>query len=237
MDRIKLINHVKQGDTFYTPYTNPKGMGAALSISSWSRSWLPEFLWIGLILKKIGRKNGLEKLYKIIRKLQDNKICVPQFSEIAKVDTEKQKLYWEIVSHYIDKSVLAPLTVIITPDVNEVFYNLFFDFNENIDEKISDMFVVIKECNTFHDELTTDICFVVDWFYALNGRLNILSELSSLPEALTKYYKYNHEDEAMRLYRPIIRSLFQGLCNNDNDCKNFSSLIWTRLGKFRNAIL
>lgn len=230
MDRIKLTNHVKKGDTFYTPYTNPNGLGTALSISRWSKNWLPEFLWIGLIIYKLGRKRGLEKLYKIIDELQRNKICMPQFSKIVKLNNEKKKLFWNIVSEYIDRVVLLPLTVVVTPDIDEVFYNHFFNFSADIDESISDMFSVIKECNTFHDELTTDICFIVEWFYVVNGQLSISSNLSLLPEALTSYYKHDHDDEVMRSYRPAIRSTFQGLCSLDSS-KKFSELIWDRLGE------
>ena len=66
MDRIELSEHIKKGDTLYTPFTNPDGLGASLSLSSWSQNWLPEFLWIGLILYKQGRKKGLESIYDII---------------------------------------------------------------------------------------------------------------------------------------------------------------------------
>lgn len=60
MKKIELSKHIKKGDTFYTPYTDPDGLGAGLSLSSWSQNWLPEFLWIGLIIYKQERKNGLE---------------------------------------------------------------------------------------------------------------------------------------------------------------------------------
>ncbi len=56
MDRIELSKHIKRGDTFYTPYTDSDGLGAGLSLASWSKNWLPEFLWIGLIIYKQGRK-------------------------------------------------------------------------------------------------------------------------------------------------------------------------------------
>ena len=56
MEKIELAKHIKQGDTFYTPFTSPKGLGDILSLSSWARCWLPEFLWIGLIIRKQGRK-------------------------------------------------------------------------------------------------------------------------------------------------------------------------------------
>ena len=35
MDKIELSKHKKQGDTLYTPFTSPSGLGAKLSLSSW----------------------------------------------------------------------------------------------------------------------------------------------------------------------------------------------------------
>ena len=32
MDKIELSKHEKQGDTFYTPFTSPSGLGAKLSL-------------------------------------------------------------------------------------------------------------------------------------------------------------------------------------------------------------
>ena len=89
----------------------------------------------------------------------------------------------------------------ITPDVNEIFYNQFFDFTMNVDDNISKILDVVKVCNGFHDELTTDICFIVDWFYVLNETLHISNELNIISNALTEYYKHSHEDEIMRTYR------------------------------------
>ena len=39
MDKIELSKHKKQGDTLYTPFTSPSGLGVKLSLSSWAR-WL-----------------------------------------------------------------------------------------------------------------------------------------------------------------------------------------------------
>lgn len=39
MDKIELSKHEKQGDTFYTPFTSPSGLGAKLTLSSWARCW------------------------------------------------------------------------------------------------------------------------------------------------------------------------------------------------------
>lgn len=230
MDKIELSKHIKQGDTFYTPYTAPSGLGATLSLSSWVKCWLPEFLWIGLIVKKIGRKKGLKNLYLIIEDLKHNDIAVPQLSKIFKLSEEKQKKYWSIVTRYVEKNILLPLTVVITPDINETFYDFFYNFSMSIDDNISELLDIAKETNSFHDELSTDICFIVDWFYVLNGKLHISSEIDILPTALSEYYKHDHKDEVMRAYRPIIRSSFQGLCNLDCS-KEFSKGIWKVLGE------
>lgn len=230
MEKIKLSKHKKQGDTFYTPFTDPGGLGATLHLSSWAKCWLPEFLWIGLIIQKLGRKQGLENLYLIIQDLKHDNIAIPQLSKIFELSEEEQKKYWLIVTRYVEKNILLPLTVVITPDINEVFYDFFFDFSMSVDENISKLLDIAKETNRFHDELSTDICFVVDWFYVLKGKLNISSEIDILPTALAEYHKHNHEDEVMIMYSTIIRSMFQGLCNLECS-KEFSERIWKVLGK------
>ena len=230
MDKIELSKHIKHGDTFYTPFTDPSGLGATLCLSSWAKCWLPEFLWIGLIIKKQGRKKGLESLYLIIEDLKHNSMAIPQFSKIFGLSEQQQKIYWSTVTRHVERNILMPLTVVITPDVNEIFYDFFFDFSMNVDDNIAELLDIIKETNGFHDELSTDICFIVDWFYVLNGKLHFSSNISILPTALKEYYKHNHVDEAMRTYRPIIRSTFQGLCNLDCS-KEFSQKLWNVLGR------
>lgn len=230
MERIKLSKHIKKGDTLYTPYTNPEGLGAKLSLSSWSKNWLPEYLWIGLIIHKYGRKIGLEKINNIIYELNSHSICIPQFSKIHELEQEQRAYFWSIVLNYVDRNVLAPFTIVATPDVDDIFYNFFFDYSINIDDSISELFSIIEKCSTFHDELTTDICFSVNWFYIKSGRLKISSKLDLLPEALTTYYKYNHSDEKMRIYRPTIRAMFQGVSSIDSS-KIFSKMIWEKLAE------
>lgn len=230
MDRIKLAKHIKKGDTLYTPFTAPDSLGSGLSLSSWSQNWLPEFIWIGLIIYKQGRKRGLESIYHIIDELNKYSICVPQFSKIHELEREQRERFWFIVSKYVPSEVLTPFTIVATPELDDVFYKCFFNYSMNIDDSISEMFSIIKECNRFHDELTTDICFAVDWFYTKNRTLYISKELDLLPNALTEYYKHEHSDEIMRTYRPAIRSTFQGLCNIYSS-KEFSKLIWERLGE------
>lgn len=69
MDKIKLKDHVKKGDTFYTCFTNPDELGQALNLSSWSREKLPDYIWLALIIDRLGRKKGLEQLYMAAKEL------------------------------------------------------------------------------------------------------------------------------------------------------------------------
>ena len=168
VEKIELSKHVKQGDTFYTSFTDPNGLGDKLCLSSWAKSRLPEFLWIGLIIYNQGRKNGFENLYCIIKDLECEGIAIPQLSKIFELTEERQRKYWSIITQYVEKNVLMPLTTVITPDINEIFYDYFFDFSMNIDDNILKLLDIAKESNRLHDELSTDICFIVDWFYVLN---------------------------------------------------------------------
>lgn len=151
MEKIELAKHIKQGDTFYTPFTDPNGLGSMLNLSSWSKCWLPEFLWIGMVIHEQGREKALKNLYHIMEDLNEFEIVVPQLSKIFSLDEEKQLLFWEIVMRYVEKEILAPLTIVITPDINTVFYNIFFDFSMDIDDGISKLLSVTKKCNRFHD--------------------------------------------------------------------------------------
>lgn len=123
MERIELSKHTKQGDTFYTLFTDPSGLGAILSLSSWAKCWLPEFMWIGLIIKAQGRKNGFENLYHIIEDLKTAEIVIPQLSKVFALSDDKQELFWTIAMRYVEKTTLTPLTAIVTPDISTVFYN------------------------------------------------------------------------------------------------------------------
>lgn len=126
MEKLELSKHIKQGDTFYTPFTSPKGLGSILNLSSWARCWLPEFLWIGLIIRKQGRKKGFENMSYIIEELKAENMVVPQLSKIFELSSEQQRKYWSIVAQYVGKNMLLPLTLVITPDINEIFYDFFF---------------------------------------------------------------------------------------------------------------
>lgn len=230
MDKFKLLIHNKYGDTFYTPFTDPKGFGESLHLTNWFKDSLPDYLWIGLVIFKLGRKEGLKKLYQIIRELKSVGLVSVKMSDIIRLSNDKQEVFWGIVGKYVDKTIFRPLTIVITPDVNEFFYNLFYDFFQDIDHDISKLLTIIKQCVKVRDKLSTDICFVVVWSLFIDGRMVVSEELNMLKEALTEYYKHDHQEECMQIYGSVLRSTFQIVANNESD-KKFPNSFWRRLGE------
>ena len=62
---------------------------------SWTYGRMPEYLWIGLILKYYGREDGLRKSYGIISALHKlvPVLYTARLSQILKLDTDIQKQY------------------------------------------------------------------------------------------------------------------------------------------------
>ena len=107
MEHSKLSDHYFKKGKFITPWNNLLGN---MSVSTnWFNDRMPEYLWLGLILDYLGRKNGLEKCYEIIMKLNEiseNKNSLA-WSEIIAMDDEKQNQIFDFIIEKIDKNVLT----------------------------------------------------------------------------------------------------------------------------------
>lgn len=236
MDKIKLSEHVKKGDTFYTCFTNPDGLGSTLRLSSWSQNSLPEYIWLAIVIDELGRKPGLEKLYMIAKELKENGLAIPSLSGIRALSDLRQAEYWDIVSRHIQLKMLSPLTVVLTPDWNGVFFEKCFDPSMSIDYAMGRLISLLKKCLTFHDELSTDVCFIVDWFYILDGKLHFNTELKETTKAFSEYYKCEHSDEMMKMYRPAIRSIMQ-VITQIPEKTDFADDFWKALGELSECTL
>ena len=69
MKRSKLSDHTFQKGKFITPINAIPLMHELEDEKSWTYGRMPEYLWIGLILKYYGRDEGLRKSYGIISAL------------------------------------------------------------------------------------------------------------------------------------------------------------------------
>ena len=80
MQKTKLSEHKKIGDTLHTPFTGL--LGHQMQLSSWSQDKLPQYIWIALIFDAFGHKDGLNLLGQIMQDLQKKNICIAELSEV-----------------------------------------------------------------------------------------------------------------------------------------------------------
>ena len=66
---------------------------------SWTYGRMPEYIWIGLILKYFGREEGLKKSYYIIYKIHNvaPDLYTVRLSQILKLDTNIQEEIYEYI--------------------------------------------------------------------------------------------------------------------------------------------
>ena len=69
MKHSKLSDHTFEKGELITPLNSLSMMSEFEDEKSWSYGRMPEYLWIGLILKYFGRNEGFKKAYLIVSKL------------------------------------------------------------------------------------------------------------------------------------------------------------------------
>lgn len=227
MEHSKLENHRFKKGKFITPWNDM--LGDISVTKSWALERLPEYIWIGLIFEEYGRKEGLNKCYKIITKLHElnSAINAPTISNILFMDDTKQKQFWEHVKRIIDTHVLEPLTVIYTYRQHKIF-NKIFRSNENYKTKVKKICDVLKKGFDGQSFFATDIRFVVLYFDMLQGRLHMPENISKV---ICEYPTMEHDNEKMRSVRPTIRSMEMCTLGIDNVDKKDLKLFWEKISE------
>lgn len=93
-------------------------LGDKLNLSSWAKERMPEYLWLGLILLRYGRKMGIDKAGNILFEISRNveALLQPRMSKIFSLSDDGQKLVYEIICKHVEKDIFAPLTSYIRED-------------------------------------------------------------------------------------------------------------------------
>ncbi len=99
MGHSKLSNHTFKKGKFITPINSIPNMQELSDEKSWTYGRMPEYLWIGLILKCFGREEGLRKLYRIISSLHKlaPELYTARMSQILKLDVTIQKRFFDFI--------------------------------------------------------------------------------------------------------------------------------------------
>ena len=198
--------------------------------TSWSRERLPEYLWLGLILLKYGRKEAFNKLGYILKYLSeiDNTITFPRISSILSLPDEKQAKFYERILEHVEKAILSPLTIIICTNNYPIFNKYFYTNTSSIKKNIS----ILREANRklwdHQSNESTDIRFLALSLMLFNSKIYIGPQTKDTAIAITSYPTLEHDDERMRIYRPIIRSM-EGISFEEEDY-SFSRYFWSEIG-------
>lgn len=114
MNYTKLSHHKFKKGKFITPLNDIPQIQAFSDNQSWAYGRLPEYIWIALILEKMGRKEGLIALYHIIDKLRliAPNIKEPKLSSIFALSNKIQIEFFKEIQKRVPDGTLSPLTLI-----------------------------------------------------------------------------------------------------------------------------
>ncbi|CAI3933315.1 unnamed protein product [Commensalibacter communis] len=237
-DYSKLKAHKNIKGKLITPFNY--ALGDELFSESWFRIRLPEFLWIALILKYYGRKEGLEKLATINHKLYElvPLLRSPSLFLILQLTEEEQNKIYSMIGEIIDVKILSPLVSIYRYDQFPTFAHFFIDdfpdFNNNI-KKI----VEVLEATEFHQsDFTTDVRYIISHYHIISRQIRLARHIAKqIIDAFENFPILDHSDEKMRSIRPRIRAMESGLFNMgeiDHDKQKreeFINFFWDNLSK------
>lgn len=225
MEPSKLSEHVFKKGKFITPLNNIPNAKAFSDEESWSYGRMPEYLWIGLILKHFGRKTGFKKMNDIIFTLHKlaPTLNTVRMSKILKLDATIQKQLYNYIVSIGAKDALSPLTVFLTINYAPAFAEEFYCSELSIDSRCNTLTETMKEIMDQQSNESTDIRFVALYFYLLSGKLQITENQADL---ITLYPNSSHDDEIMRSLRPTVRSMEMMILSIETPDSKFINDFW-----------
>lgn len=206
-------NHTFLKGVFVTPFNTIEN----LKLTNWHKDSAPEFLWIALIIKRYGRKIGLQYLGTICRYIKESlgeKLIDLKFSSINCLSKSAQEKIFTYILKLCDSDIFDCLCAINDP-FNFVVFNTNFNCFKEYEKRLKILDDIMTEMFDFHSQLSTDISFINVWYACITGRMKICSGMS-MADDLVNYVNYDIDDEEMKRIRPIIRSTFQTFNSIDN---------------------
>lgn len=223
-----ISDYIKRKSLLVSPLN--AALGDKLQLSSWAKERMPEYLWLGLILLRYGRKAGLEKagkiLFEISRKVET--LSQPRMSKILSLSDGEQKSIYEIICRNVDKDVLAPLTILYPNRLYPTFNEFFFVSHLLVEDRINTISETIKVFSPHQSDEATDLRFLSLCLLLFSGKFVFMEGLESIT-AFTEYPYTDHDDEKMKMYRPTVRST-EGAIRFMEDNSDFSSKFWRDIG-------
>lgn len=225
MRNSKLSEHTFVKGRFITPLNSLPMMQELEDEKSWTYGRMPEYIWIGLILKYFGREEGLKKSYYIISKIHNvaPDLYTVRLSQILKLDTNIQEEIYEYIISLGVKDAISPLTIFLTGSQAPVFAKYFYSYKQGIEDRCKAIVETMSEIMDHQSNEATDIRFVAVYFNILSGKMQLLKEQVNL---LISYPASKHIDEIMRMARPTVRSLEMMILTFENTDSEYLKGFW-----------
>ena len=200
-----LKQHKLKKGKFVTPLNSIPNLAEMSNDDSWAYGRLAEYIWIGLVLDYYGRDAGLRKMVEIINGLHAiaPEIVVPKISVILKLEESIQRKVYNLICTIVDKKTLTPLTVFLTHSYAPVFSEVFYSEEIGIEERIKGLTQTMSSFMWHQSNDATDIRFIILYSWILSGKMHLPIDLIKM---IWRYPELPHDDEEMRMIRPMIRS-------------------------------
>ena len=221
------ILHKKKG-IVATPLND--GLRDKLTLSSWTKERMPEYLWLGLILMYYGRDEGFKRAGKILFEISKRieTLSHPRLSMIFNLSDEDQHTLFKIIIDNIDKNILSPLTVLYRSSSYTLFNEYFNIPYIGFETRLARLSKAVKIYYPPQADETTDLRYLALSLLLFGGKLHLAKNLDVTAKAVNEYPYTEHKDEKMKMYRPTIRSM-EGLDFGDKNIE-FSKKFWRDIG-------
>ena len=228
--KSKLSDHKFKKGKFISPINSIPQMQELSDNQSWTYGRMPEYIWIGLILRALGRDEGLNKLYRIIMELHKlaPELSTARLSQILKLESHIQKKFYSFVLNEIDRNIIEQLTLIVTESENSEFCESFFVVDLSIEERCTALTETMRDLMDHQSYESTDIRFVVLYYHLLKGRMHLPKEEVDL---ILSYPRLSHQDEEMKMARPSVRSLEMFVLGQEQPDLTYIQKFWRRISE------
>lgn len=225
MKHTKLSEHKFIKGKFITPIKSYPFFHELEDESSWAYGRMPEYLWIGLILKYFGRDDGLKKSCSIILKLHKlaPDLYTARMSQILTLQADIQKEFYDYIIFIGAKKALAPLTIFLTASKAPVFAECFYCHEQSIKDRCETIIQTMDDIMGHQSNNATDIRFLALYFTLLSGKIILQKDQLNLLET---YSTASHSDEIMRIARPTVRSLEMIILNYEKIDHKYLKEFW-----------
>lgn len=197
---------------------------------SWTYGQLPEYIWLALILDKLGRIEGIDQSVRILKywKAINPKIEDCRFSTLLAESVENQQKLFNQIQLFVGDNTLEPLTLIFDiheyPTFNGNFYNKM-----SIEKRLLKIEQIMQECMGSQTNMTTDIKYIVLFFRLIRNKINVKKGQEHIIDDLNDYARLSHENEKMRTIRPLVRSMFGAFQSMDKSNLLYLNKFWEGL--------